>query len=114
MGRAPRPIPKRLGFKLRAIRNELGLSQQQMIKRLDYSEAHIHRSHVSEYERGLREPFLGVLLRYARLIEGVTVEMLIDDKMELPKKGMLRTFTRFAEDPKYADKVRTELFRSPK
>jgi transcriptional regulator with XRE-family HTH domain len=100
MGRASRPIPKRLGLKLRAIRFDLNLTQKEMIRRLDYHEAPIHRNYISEYEKGLREPYLGVLLRYARLIEGVTIEMLIDDKMELPK-GWLRTFTRVREDKKF-------------
>ena len=38
---------------------------------------------VSAYERGVREPDLIVLLRYARLAK-VSVESLIDDKLDLP------------------------------
>lgn len=40
--------------------------------------------HISEFERGLREPTLLQLLRYAR-VGGVTVDNLIDDKLNLAK-----------------------------
>jgi transcriptional regulator with XRE-family HTH domain len=116
MGRAGRLIPKRLGAKLRAIRIHLRLNQKEMVKALDYHEAPLHPNYISEYERGLREPYLGVLLRYARLVkeDGVTVEMLIDDKMQFPAKTTLRLITRIQEDEKVADKLRKRLIKSPK
>ncbi len=40
---------------------------------------------ISEYERGVREPPLPILLRYARLA-GVPTEVLIDDELALPDK----------------------------
>ena len=40
---------------------------------------------VSECERGIREPNLMVVLAYARLAR-VEVEVLIDDKRELPQR----------------------------
>ena len=40
------------------------------------------RARVSEYERGVREPDLIILLRYAKLA-GVRMAMLVDDEMEL-------------------------------
>ena len=70
MGRSGRLRPKRLGRKLRAIREHLGLSQTQMSKALGLK---VHYSAVSNFELGTREPDLIVLLRYARLagISGV-------------------------------------------
>jgi transcriptional regulator with XRE-family HTH domain len=42
-------------------------------------------THVSEFERGLREPSLLALLQYARLA-GVSTDVLIDDELDLPAK----------------------------
>jgi transcriptional regulator with XRE-family HTH domain len=84
MGRIARPKPYRLGEKLLQIRNSLGLSQDQMLERLDLAKW-LYRSAVSGYELGTREPPLPVLLKYAE-IAGVWVDVLIDDDLELPKK----------------------------
>jgi transcriptional regulator with XRE-family HTH domain len=84
MGRTARPKPCRLGEKLLKIRNSLGLSQDQMLERLDLAKW-LYRSAVSGYELGTREPPLPVLLKYAE-IAGVWVDVLIDDDLELPKK----------------------------
>jgi transcriptional regulator with XRE-family HTH domain len=80
MGRLPRPRPRRLGEKLLGIREQMGLSQTEMSSELDLQ---VDYSAVSQYELGTREPPLPVLLRYGRLA-GVIVDVLIDDKMELP------------------------------
>lgn len=56
MGRSRRPRPKRLAFKLYTIRRHLGLTLDEMIKRLRYDESPLHPSRISEYERGTREP----------------------------------------------------------
>ena len=80
MGRSGRLRPKRLGRKLRAIREQLGLSQTQMSKALGLK---VHYSAVSNFELGTREPDLIVLLRYARLL-GISTDVLIDDKLDLP------------------------------
>ncbi|MEN3334264.1 MAG: Helix-turn-helix domain [Blastocatellia bacterium] len=79
-----RAKPARLAEKLTRIRNELGLSQSQMIRRLGFSET-MRQSHISGYELGTREPSLIVLLRYAR-IAGVAMEVLVDDELDLPKR----------------------------
>jgi len=80
VGRTHRRKPKRLARKLLAIRQALGLSQTEMAKALDMRTAY---TAVSGYERGVREPDLIILLRYARLAK-VSVESLIDDKLDLP------------------------------
>ena len=49
---------------------------------MELDESHF-RSAVSGYELGTREPPLPILLKYARLA-GVCVEVLIDDKLDLP------------------------------
>ena len=76
--------PKRLAEKLRYVRESLGLSQSEMLSRLDVEDA-ITRSYISEYEIGQSEPPLLILLRYAR-VAGVSVDVLIDDELDLPAK----------------------------
>lgn len=87
MGRASRRAqhhPKRLGEKLRQIRDALELSQNEMLKRLGSPEGILGTS-ISGYERGVREPPLLILLAYGRTV-GVSVEMLIDDELDLPAR----------------------------
>ena len=83
MGNA-RPRPERLSDKLRQIRLSLGLSQTDMLRRLD-AEDLIAYNQISGYETGLREPPLQILLQYARAA-GVPTEVLIDDDLDLPEK----------------------------
>jgi transcriptional regulator with XRE-family HTH domain len=84
MGAAARIKPKRLAGKLRRIRLALGLSQSDMVRRLGY-EGRIAYHRISNYELGTGEPPLPVLLEYARLA-GVSTDVLIDDKLDLPDK----------------------------
>ena len=78
-----------LAEKLRRIRMELGLSQNQMISKMRL-EGKLLREEVSDFERNRRVPPLEVVLQYARSISttggGEFLEALIDDEMELPKK----------------------------
>lgn len=83
MGRSPRPRPARLSEKLLQIRNGLGLSQSEMMKVLGLHDK-LFASAVSGYEIGKREPPIPVLLKYAR-IAGVPMEVLADDKLDLPE-----------------------------
>jgi transcriptional regulator with XRE-family HTH domain len=85
MGRSSRPQPKRLGEKLRQIRAALNLTLEQIIDRLGYKDSPIYPTNISGMERGEREPPLLLLLAYARLA-GVSTDILIDDKLELPYK----------------------------
>ena len=86
MGSKPQHRPKKLGQKLRQIREALGLSQSEMSRHL----AAVHslktaRSRISEYESGAREPPLAILLAYGRVAR-VHLESLIDDEAILPEK----------------------------
>ena len=74
-----RPRPKLLASKLLTIRQDLGLSQSQIGKRLGIQEY----TNVSKYERDVNEPTLMIVLAYARLAE-IPVEYLIDDALDLP------------------------------
>jgi transcriptional regulator with XRE-family HTH domain len=73
----------RLGEKLLFIRQRLGLSQNQLIRRLGFKE--LVQGTVSAFETGTREPSLLVLLTYARMAN-VSVESLIDDELDLPER----------------------------
>jgi transcriptional regulator with XRE-family HTH domain len=84
MGRYHREKPKRLAEKLLQMRTALGLSQNEMIRRLDLEDA-ITQSRISGYELGTREPSLPTLLRYARAV-GISTDILIDDSLDLPTK----------------------------
>lgn len=81
MGHKRRFKPKYLPVKLLAIRNALGLSQTEMVKLLEFR---VTPARISEYEHGIREPNLIVLLSYARAAK-VVVDVLVDDKLKLPK-----------------------------
>ena len=84
MGRRARQKPERLAEKLRQIRLMLGLSQTEMLKRLEAEDV-IEYNRISDYEVGSSEPTLMILLRYAR-IANLYVEALIDDELDLPDK----------------------------
>ncbi len=84
MGRVPREKPLRLAEKLTYIRKALDFSQDDMVRQLQL-ENHLTREEISKYERGLRTPSLLTLLKYARSA-GLSVDDLIDDDLDLPKK----------------------------
>jgi transcriptional regulator with XRE-family HTH domain len=84
MSRGTRQKPARLAGKLREIRDQLGLSQNGMIRRLGLVDE-LTQAEVSAFERGIRQPPLPVLLEYARAAN-VYVDALIDDAMDLPEK----------------------------
>ncbi|HEY9283706.1 MAG TPA: helix-turn-helix domain-containing protein [Pyrinomonadaceae bacterium] len=84
MGRGSRERPGRLGEKLTQIRSALGLSQNEMLSRLRLTDK-LNRDDLSKYERGVREPSVIVMLRYARAA-GVCLDVLADDDLDLPAK----------------------------
>lgn len=82
MDLARRPRPSKLAKKLRQIRQMLGLSQSELVRRLD-PDQRMHYGRISEFELAKREPSLLVLLAYAR-VAGVHLEDLVDDEIALP------------------------------
>ncbi len=84
MGRAERSKPKRLGEKLKTIRESLGLSFEEMIAHLDYPQIPLYRANIYRYETGRLEPPLLILLRYAKLFD-ISTDDLIDDNIDVPK-----------------------------
>jgi transcriptional regulator with XRE-family HTH domain len=84
MARGAREKPMRLAEKLLQIRNTLGISQSEMLRRLGAAEK-MDYYRISEFESGKGEPSLPVLLQYARVAR-VCVEVLIYDELDLPAK----------------------------
>jgi transcriptional regulator with XRE-family HTH domain len=85
VGQGRRPRPKKLAKKLRAIRIRLDFTQEQIAKRLIEHRADktLHSGYIAEYESGKREPSLLTLLAYSE-ITGLSVNVLIDDRLDLP------------------------------
>lgn len=84
MGRDSREKPKRLAEKLLQIRLALDLSQSEVLSRMGLTDR-LNRDDISKYERGVREPSLLVLLRYARTVR-ISTDVLIDDELDLPAR----------------------------
>lgn len=84
MGQSSQHKPARLAEKLLFIRNELHLSQNDLIRCLG-TRLGLTQARISAYERGVREPPLIILLEYARAAN-VYVDTLIDDEIDLPER----------------------------
>ncbi|HVG30834.1 MAG TPA: helix-turn-helix transcriptional regulator [Pyrinomonadaceae bacterium] len=84
MGARARHKPKRLAEKLTQIRTSLGLSQNELIRRLGAEET-LTQNKISSYELGTGEPSLITLLLYARAAN-VAMEAIIDDDLDLPAR----------------------------
>lgn len=67
-------------------RRHLGLSQEGLVRQFGLW-AKLTRNDISKYERGVREPSLSTLLKYARAGE-VSVEVLIDDGLDISMGGV--------------------------
>jgi len=78
MGHARRR-PKRLAEKLLQIRQHLGVSQSELVRRLGVD---MDYSTVSKFELDKNEPDLIVLLAHARLAE-VSLAQIADDQLDL-------------------------------
>ena len=74
--------PKRLGEKLRRIREAFNESQADFLTRMGNPDSILQGS-ISGYERGQREPPLLILLKYAQ-IANVYLDVLVDDSLDLP------------------------------
>ena len=83
MGERRRAKPKRVIDKLLAIRQKLGLTRSQLARLLKFDKP----SRIAEYERGVREIEIGVLLCYAK-VSRVSLDILANDNRELifPKR----------------------------
>ena len=75
--------PKRLAQKLRQIRFVLDLSQSELLTTLGVAKISYNR--ISDYELNKTDPPLIVLVEYAR-VAGVHLEVIVDDRLDLPKK----------------------------
>lgn len=84
MGSASRVKPKKLAGKLLAIREHLGYTGLQLAKKLSDDRITVQRTDIPRFEKGIREPSLIILLRYAKLA-GISTDILIDDERELPE-----------------------------
>jgi transcriptional regulator with XRE-family HTH domain len=82
VGNRKKPIPARLGEKLKAIREHFGLTQEELIKRLNCPSIPLYTGTITNYEKGHREPWTVVLLQYARLAK-VHIDDLVDDELDL-------------------------------
>ena len=85
MGTKKRPVPARLPGKLLKIRRLLDLTQEQLAERVSHLPSAPQPGHISRFEQGLREPNLIYLLEISRL-SGVPLEVLLDDKLDLPDR----------------------------
>lgn len=85
MGTKKRPVPARLPEKLLKIRRLLDLTQEQLAERVSHLPSAPRPGHISRFEQGLREPNLVYLLEVSRL-SGVPLEVLLDDKLDVPDR----------------------------
>ena len=81
-----RAMPKKLGKKMKQIREGLGMSQREIVRALNYKDTPLRASQISQYESGQREPTMMLVLAYARLA-GISTDVLIDDKIKLKLRG---------------------------
>ena len=84
MGRSNRIRPKRLGEKLKTIREAFGLTQEELIKKLNYNASSLHHQNISGFEKNEREPNLIILIAYCDLAS-ICLDILVRDEIDLPK-----------------------------
>lgn len=86
MGRASRRryMPARLGEKFLQIRTALDLTQESMLARLELP-TKITQSNISAYERGMKEPPIFVIMKYAH-VANVWIDVLVEDSLDLPSR----------------------------
>ena len=85
MGSASRVKPKKLAGKLLAIREYLDCTGLQLAEKLSDDQIKVQRTAIPRFEKGIREPSLIILLRYAKLVN-ISTDNLIDDQRELPER----------------------------
>lgn len=72
-----------MAHKLLFIRESLELTQGELIEEFGLARV-IKQQHISAWEKGIREPDLQSLLKYARKAN-ICLEILVDDSFDLPK-----------------------------
>jgi transcriptional regulator with XRE-family HTH domain len=87
MGHGRRVRPKRLGGKLRYIRERLigGITQAAMAEELirHGADSTLHSGYIADYENNKsREPSLLTLLAYSKLT-GLSINVFVDDELDL-------------------------------
>lgn len=87
MGSARRVKPKKLAGKLLAIREHFGYTGLQLAERLSDEHLIVQRTDIPRFEKGIREPSLIILLRYAKLVN-ISTDVLIDDERDLPERDI--------------------------
>lgn len=85
MGINNRIKPKLLAEKLAKIRNDLGITLDEMAQKLETPDIKLYKGTIYNYEIGKREPQLATLLAYAR-VANIYLDTLIDDEIDLPDK----------------------------
>lgn len=88
MGTQKRAQPELLAAKLLYVRKQLGLTQPHMLHSLKLKQD-LSVGRISEYERGIREPNLIVLLHYARAAH-ISTDELIDDDIDVDDLEVIR------------------------
>jgi transcriptional regulator with XRE-family HTH domain len=88
MGKQKRAQPELLAAKLLYVRQQLGLTQPQMLRSLKLNQD-LSVGRISEYECGIREPNLIVLLQYARVAR-ISTDELIDDDIDVDDLEVMR------------------------
>lgn len=87
MGRARVEQPQKIAQKLRQIRLNLEMTQEEMANTLEKNNnLKIYRGYVGLFEIGERIPSILTILAYARIAK-IPMEILCDDELELPKKS---------------------------
>jgi transcriptional regulator with XRE-family HTH domain len=81
MGARERMKQKKLAAKLKAIREALGLSQSEIVDKLELEG--LGRTNISGYEVGRIEPPISVLIAYANAAN-ICLDVLLDDRYDLP------------------------------
>lgn len=80
----------KLAHKLLFIRESLALTQVELIEKLGLARV-IKQQHISAWEKGIREPDLQTLLKYARKTN-ICLETLVDDSIDLPDELPAKTY----------------------